>query len=263
MKVVRDQMGNNVRLEKRPERIVSLVPSQTELLYDLGLHDEVVGITKFCIHPDEWFRSKKRVGGTKDVKIDEVRALEPDLIIGNKEENTKRDIAALESIAPVWMSDVYTLEDSFGMIRDVADICGRSEQGKQLVDEIQTAFQTLDDHTLKGKRVLYLIWKNPYMGVAKHTFIDHVLTRQLGFENLLGNRERYPAVELDAIDSPDIIMLSTEPFPFQEKHIATFESYFSNATIILVDGEYFSWYGSRLKDAPAYFHKLLEQLQKK
>ena len=261
MKIIQDQMGNNVRLERKPERIVSLVPSQTELLYDLGLDQEVVGITKFCIHPDEWFRNKKRVGGTKDVKIDEVRALNPDLIIGNKEENSKRDIEALQSVAPVWMSDVYTLEDSCSMIRNIADICGKFERGTALVDAIESAFQTLKNHSLVGQRVLYFIWQKPYMGVARNTFIDHVLTQQLGFSNVLENRERYPAVELDEVDDPDIIMLSTEPFPFREKHIELFKSEFPNAQVILVDGEYFSWYGSRLKDAPGYFKALLNQIQ--
>ncbi len=261
MKIIQDQMGNDVRLENQPKRIVSLVPSQTELLFDLGLDEEVVGITKFCIHPHEWFRNKKRVGGTKDVKIDEVRALNPDLIIGNKEENSKRDIEALQSLAPVWMSDVYTLQDSCSMIRNIADICGKSERGTALVDAIESAFQTVEDHPLVGQRVLYLIWQHPYMGVARNTFIDHVLTQQLGFSNVLENLERYPAVELDSIDVPDIIMLSTEPFPFREKHIELFKSEFPKTKVILVDGEYFSWYGSRLKDAPHYFKGLLKQIQ--
>ena len=104
MELFIDQLQSEIRLDRVPRRIVSLVPSQTELLYDLGLEDEVVGITKFCIHPNKWFSSKDRIGGTKSINIDQVKSLAPDLIIGNKEENTIEDIERLREIAPVWMS---------------------------------------------------------------------------------------------------------------------------------------------------------------
>ena len=115
-------MNRTIRLGATPRRIVSLVPSQTELLYDLGLEERVVGITKFCIHPKEWYRSKVRIGGTKNVNFDKVKTLRPDLIIGNKEENFKEDIEALEEIAPVWMSDIFTLDDSLEMINQLGSV---------------------------------------------------------------------------------------------------------------------------------------------
>tara|TARA_B100000508_G_scaffold138385_1_gene134365 strand:+ start:50903 stop:51688 length:786 start_codon:yes stop_codon:yes gene_type:complete len=254
-----DQMRRTVLLDNTPQRIVSLVPSQTELLYDLGLGDRVVGITKFCIHPEAWYRSKDRVGGTKKVNIDRVKELKPDLIIGNKEENTSQDIQELEGIAPVWMSDIFDLKDAFNMISAIGEMTDRQKESELLVSEINQVFKRLiklKDH----RTALYLIWKDPFMGVAKDTFIDHILSDQLGFKNIL-NDTRYPQIDLDQIEEPDVIFLSSEPFPFNESHVEAMKISFPNSKIALVDGEYFSWYGSRLKNAPAYFQKLLESLE--
>lgn len=256
-----DQLGNRINLDRNPKRIVSLVPSQTELLYHLGLEEEVVGITKFCIHPKQWFQSKERVGGPKKIKIDKVRSLSPDLIIGNKEENTKEDIEALRAIAPVWLSDVFNLEDALEMISQVSLICGKEEQGKLINSQIKTNFKHLTP--LKNNlKVLYMIWKKPYMAVASNTFIHHILTQQLGFENVLGNQERYPEIDINNLPEVDCVFLSTEPYPFNEKHIPEFRAYFPNAQILVVDGEFFTWYGSRLIDAPEYFNGLRELLVK-
>ena len=259
--LVTDQMGNTVTVPQNPKRIVSLVPSQTELLYDLGLGDRVVGITKFCVHPDSWFRNKKRIGGTKDVKIDEVVALKPDLIIGNKEENTKEDIDSLREIAPVWMSDIYNLSDALTMIQSVGDLCTASQKSKELVNSIKREFNVLKPKLGKPS-VLYLIWKKPYMGVAANTFIHNILEDNLGFRNILRDQERYPEVTLSSYTEVDYLFLSTEPFPFKEIHVRDLQKQFPNTIIMLVDGEYFSWYGSRLEKSPAYFHKLLSGLEK-
>lgn len=255
-----DQLGDVHEFIKTPKRIVSIVPSQTELLYDLGLDEEVFGITKFCIHPDEWFRSKERIGGTKNVNIDKVRSLKPDLIIGNKEENTLSDIEALRDIAPVWMSDIYSLEDALDMIRNVGSLCSKEKKSAELIKLIERNFNNLKNST-RGKSALYLIWKDPFMGAAKNTFIDHILTEQLGLLNILEDKERYPSVDLNQINTPDYIFLSTEPFPFNNSHIREINQLFPNSTVTLVDGEFFTWYGSRLKDAPNYFTRLLQQLE--
>src|SRR5690554_7933210 len=138
--MLKDQLGNTIHLEKEPMRIISLVPSQTELLYHLGLGDRVIGITKFCIHPDEWFRTKERIGGTKDVNIEKVAQLKPDLIIRNKEENTKQDIEALQEIAPVYVSDIYDLKGSLEMIGQVAEICDLGAKGEEIIDQIKFNF---------------------------------------------------------------------------------------------------------------------------
>lgn len=255
-----DQMNQTIRLEAIPRRVVSLVPSQTELLHYLGLGDEVVGITKFCIHPNDWFREKPRVGGTKEVDLEKVLVLNPDLIIGNKEENTQEDIEMLKSVAPVWMSDIYDLSDAILMIRELGIILDRTETTDRLINEILSEFSSLHDFTQnlswKGNTVLYFIWNEPGFVAGKNTFIDAMLG-ECGLKNATRDT-RYPEVPL-AIQ-PDFIFLSSEPFPFEEKHIASFQKKYPHSKIVLVDGEMFSWYGSRLKDAPKYFRELLESI---
>jgi ABC-type Fe3+-hydroxamate transport system substrate-binding protein len=254
-----DQIGSSIILEKIPKRIISLVPSQTELLHDLGLGDRVIGITKFCVHPTEWHRSKQRIGGTKDVDIEKVTQLMPDLIIGNKEENTKKDIQQLQKIAPTWVSDIHTLSDSIEMIAQISELCQKQAIGKQVNAKIVHNFEQLQP-SQGSEKVIYLIWKKPYMGVGTSTFIDDMLTNQLGFINALGDQERYPVVDLKKAYDIDWVLLSSEPYPFKEKHFAEVRAVFPNAKIRLVDGEYFTWYGSRLIETPLYFKKLLNEM---
>ncbi|MCJ8292076.1 MAG: ABC transporter substrate-binding protein [Crocinitomicaceae bacterium] len=260
MKTVTDQMNQTIRLESTPRRIVSLVPSQTEFLHYLGLEDEVVGITKFCIHPNEWFQEKPRVGGTKGVDLEKVLVLNPDLIIGNKEENTQEDIEMLKSVAPVWMSDIYDLPDAILMLRELGLILDKAEKVDGLIKEILDEFSSLHEfcsnHPVNGKTVLYFIWNEPGFLAGKNTFIDSMLT-ECGMINV-AKGDRYPEVDLST--QPDFIFLSSEPFPFEEKHIASFQKRYPKSKIVLVDGEMFSWYGSRLKDAPRYFQDLLQGL---
>lgn len=255
-----DQIGDEIAIPEHPKRIISLVPSQTELLFDLGLGDRVVGITKFCVHPESWFKSKTRIGGTKDVDIEKVKSLNPDLIIGNKEENTLKDIKALREIAPVWISDVNDLEDSIDMINSVGAICNVAAKAKEISDRITQQFDALNFQE-KGKKVLYFIWKNPYMVAAKDTFIHSILTKQLGLTNLMSAQSRYPNIDLEEVsEDPDLIFLSSEPYPFGEKHLKEMKEIFPKAKVVLVDGEYFSWYGSRLIETPKYFEKLFNQI---
>ncbi len=254
---VKDQLGNIVHLSEVPKRIISLVPSQTELLFDLGLKDEVVGITKFCVHPKEWFDSKQRVGGTKKVNMGLVVSLQPDLIIANKEENTQEDIKALREIAPVWISDVVTYEDALDMIRQVGMLTAKEEEANRLVSEIDAAFNALDVPTGKpGKEVLYCIWNDPLMAVGKDTFIDEML-KKCGYSNCI-YQSRYPIVEPPSID-PDYVFLSSEPFHFNQSHEEQIRKLFPKASVIRVDGEAFSWYGSRMLKSPIYFERLINQ----
>lgn len=252
--IFQDQIGEKIHLPSVPERIVSLVPSQTELLADLGLGDRVVGITKFCIYPNDWFRSKTRIGGTKAIDIDKVRSLEPDLIIGNKEENTKQDIEALREIAPVWISDVNSKEDALNMIRSIGDIASVQEKAKQICRQIEDAFEEL--FPSDRKRVIYYIWHDPDYAAGRKTFI-HSMLEECGFENAL-IEERYPEIN-DDLD-PDLVLLSSEPYPFKEEHIKAFQNKHPNAKVRLVDGEMFSWYGSRMRLAPQYFSEILKSI---
>ncbi|MBL7774534.1 MAG: ABC transporter substrate-binding protein [Saprospiraceae bacterium] len=258
MALFTDQMHRAVALELYPpRRIVSLVPSQTELLGALGLDAEVVGITKFCVHPERWFRSKTRVGGTKTVHLDRVAALAPDLIIGNLEENDREQIEALAAQFPVWMSDVRGLDDALRMIDGVGQLTGKSEAAQAMCSEIRRRFAALPPPE-RPLRAAYFIWRKPYMAAGSDTFIDAMLAAA-GFENVFRNQPRYPEVSLEALAAarPELIMLSSEPFPFSEKHVGAFREACPGAQIKMVNGEMFSWYGSRLLEAPAYFQDLL------
>ena len=252
-RTVTDQIGRTVRIPKRPLRIVSLVPSQTELLFDLGLNDRVVGITKFCVHPDVWFRNKTRVGGTKKLNFVTISALKPDLIIANKEENNRDDIAHLEQEFPVWVSDVNDLDSALKMIDSIGQIT--DSDSVPIRNEIELGFGHLKPIATDLK-TLYLIWKSPYMAAGSDTFIHDMMLR-CGFRNVVG-ASRYPELTGDGIVNlnPALVLLSSEPFPFNENHIEALQNLLPNAKIALVDGEMFSWYGSRLSRAPAYFKSL-------
>lgn len=263
MPVFIDQTGRNVSIPVIPQRIISLVPSQTELLFDLGLRNEVTGITKFCIHPAEWFQNKKRVGGTKQLKMDLIHELQPDLIIANKEENVKEQIEELEKHYPVWISDVNNLEDAYQMIEQIGIITGKQNQAIEMNSEIQKNFAQLETRNPKLE-TCYLIWLDPYMTVGGDTFI-HSMLEKAGFTNIFANKKRYPEVtvsELQTINC-ELLFLSSEPFPFQQKHIEELQTQLPNTKIVLVDGEMFSWYGSRLQKAPAYFKNLLSAINKR
>ena len=256
MPLFTDQMGRDIYLEKTPRRIISLVPSQTELLYSLGLETEVVGITKFCVHPAEWLATKTRVGGTKQINIQTIKQLQPDLIIANKEENVKEQIEALASDYPVWISDVNNLNDALQMILSVGTITGKSTKAETLIATIENQFAKLKMPDIKP-RVCYLIWQNPYMTVGGDTFISHML-QQAGFENIFAHQLRYPVITLEELSTMnyELLLLSSEPYPFSQKHIDELQPLLPGKKILLVDGELFSWYGSRLQYAPEYFRQL-------
>jgi ABC-type Fe3+-hydroxamate transport system substrate-binding protein len=260
-KTFNDQMGLEVNVEWPPKRIISLVPSQTELLYTLGLTDEVIGITKFCVHPEEWFRTKQRVGGTKKLDFDKIAALKPDLIIGNKEENEEQQIKELMQQYPVWMSDIHNLPDAYDMMSKVAELVDKKEKADELIRRIKEEFSKVKAVN-PPKSVAYFIWREPYMVAGGDTFLSHILSL-CGLKNIFADHKgRYPELSKEEIkeSKPEVILLSSEPFPFSAKHIDEFRQICSNARIVLVDGEYFSWYGSRLADAPAYFCKVLSEI---
>lgn len=252
-RIVKDQMGMEVELSFPPFRIVSLVPSQTELLHDLGLENEVIGITKFCVHPESWFRSKTRVGGTKKLDLEKIAALNPDLIIANKEENTQSEIDWLAQRFPVWISNIITLEDALQMIVSVGEITNRAPQANFIADKIRSSFSALS--ISKRRTALYLIWKDPIMAAGRNTFI-HQMLEKAGFENAITDPEsRYPELSDEEITklNPDIVLLSSEPFPFKGKHTEALKQRFPSLTFKEVDGELFSWYGSRLLKSAEYF----------
>ena len=258
-KKITDQLNNNILIPTPPKRIISLVPSQTELLFYLGLEKEVVGITKFCVHPEKQFRSKPRIGGTKNINLDKIKSLQPDLLIGNKEENQKEQIEVLAKEYPTWMSDITTLEDALDMIEQLGLICQKEAIADDLIGKILFEFEQLRVATLHQPRrtVAYLIWNNPYMVAADKTFINSML-QIAGFDNIFENKERYPSISSEelAAAQPDCIFLSSEPYPFKTKHLDELRIICPNSTVQLVDGELFSWYGNRLLHAARYFISL-------
>ncbi len=253
-------MGNKVEINFPPVRIISLVPSQTELLFDLGLDEEVVGITKFCIHPESWFRSKTRVGGTKTVNLDRIKELQPDLIIANKEENTREEIEYLSTIYPVWISDIATVDDALVMIREVGKITNRQAQASVIIDEINKGFLGFEIQS-KPKRVAYFIWRNPWMCAGGGTFINNLIEKA-GWTNVLADISRYPEIDLQLLKdrSVDTILLSSEPYPFKDEHIAEIRTQLPGVKVLIVDGEMFSWYGSRLRFSANYIKSLMASI---
>lgn len=255
-----DVLGRKAVLGFPPKKIISLVPSQTELLYDLGLEAEVVGITRFCVHPEVWFRNKERIGGTKQLHFEKIRSLNPDLIIANKEENEKEQIEALAKEFPVWVSDVNTVYEALEMIRQIGILTNRKPAAEKLAAEIDSAFSSIKKSETP-KKVVYFIWKNPWMAVGGKNFINDIL-ETIGWENVLKNEPRYPEISLEILEKkqPEIILLSSEPYPFKEKHIPEIKSAFPDAEVLLADGEFFSWYGSRMKKAAGYFEELIQKI---
>ena len=250
-----DHLHREVEIPYPPKRIISLVPSQTELLFFLGLSDRVVGITKFCVHPPEWFTSLPKIGGTKNFRFDLVDKLKPDLIIGNKEENYESGISVLQTKYPVWVSDVSSYEQALQMIEEVGALTDRIDPANSLRNEIDARFQRLPKK--KPRRVLYLIWRQPWMAAGKGTFIDSMLSK-IGLVNVV-EETRYPnfsEAQLQQLQ-PELIYLSSEPYPFKQEHIRELQTVVPKAEVTLVDGELFSWYGSRMLLAPDYFTSLI------
>ncbi|MFD1872990.1 ABC transporter substrate-binding protein [Hymenobacter bucti] len=249
-------MGRQVRLFYPPLRIVSLVPSQTELLFDLGLRKQIVGVTKFCIYP-EYARHKAQViGGTKNFDFVKIKATQPDLVIGNKEENYAEGITELSKSYPVWMSNITDLGEALDMIRRIGQLTGTPHRANPLTAEIGNSFTALGTPAPLIPAA-YFIWRKPFMVAASGTFIDDML-RRAGFANVFAHLERYPEVtpERLAQAAPARIFLSSEPYPFKEKHVAELQEICPAAQVQLVDGELFSWYGSRLRLSAAYFQTL-------
>lgn len=255
-----DQTGYSLILGAPPGRIVSLVPSQTELLFDLGLDENIVGLTRYCIHPAQQVKGKTIIGGTKQFNIEAIHALQPHLLIGNKEENYREGIEELRRHYPVWISDIYTLPDALHMMREVGRITNRSAQAHTLANTVQQRFAAIPTAP-KPLRAAYLIWRKPYMVAADNTFIHHML-QVMGVSNVFENETRYPEITLPqlAAAAPDVILLSSEPYRFTHRHYSEFKEVCPQAIVQLVNGELFSWYGSRLLHTPAYLTQLRHEL---
>ena len=259
-----DQMDRTFTLVNTPKRIISLVPSQTELLYDLGLEDAIVGITKFCVHPYHLKSTKTIVGGTKNIKLEKIKELQPDIILCNKEENTKEIVETLEKLFPVHVSDVKNIEESLEMITQYGELFRCNTEASKINTKIRFHLKDFQEFVkdIPVQKVAYFIWRKPWMAAGKDTFINYLL-HLCKFENIYESHGRYPEVEIKKIrlqGDPDVVMLSSEPYPFKEEHAFELGRCTHHAKTVFVDGEYFSWYGSRLAKAFTYFKKLHESL---
>lgn len=229
------------------KRIVSLVPSLTELLIDLGLANLIVGRTKFCIHPSTEVNEIPVIGGTKNPSLDIIRSLHPDLILANKEENRKEDIEELQELADVIVTNISTIDEAICAISLLGKRLQKQEDAETLIVNIKNSLR-LPSYTLIN--VAYFIWKDPWMTIGADTYIHDVMKR-FGLCNIYNDQTRYPHINIDDLETrdPQLILLSSEPFPFKEKHISDLQNKLPNSTIQLVDGEWFSWYGSRMLPA--------------
>lgn len=242
-------------------KIVSLVPSITEALFDLGLTEhEVVGRTKFCIHPAEKVKNVPVIGGTKNINIDKIRALQPDLILANKEENVKEQVEALMDDFKVTVTNVENIEDNYYLLKNLGQLFHKEDRAQLFNLKI---YDVLNQAKTQSKiKTAYLIWKNPYMTIGSDTFIHKILA-EIGFENIFGDRKRYPEITTEDLADADLIMLSSEPFPFKEKHLEELRTVYPDKKIMIVDGEAFSWYGTHIAKCGGYFKELIQEVNSK
>lgn len=255
-----DDLGRKLSIKKHPQRIISLVPSLTELLVDLGLEDKLVGITRFCIHPKRLKKEKAQVGGTKKVNYAKIKALKPDFILCNKEENTKEMVIELQKIAPVYVTAITSIEDTLETVLALGGLLNCSENALKITKTINSEYLKFKEFIANQpkRKTAYFIWKSPWMVAGENTFINELLALN-NFENSYINQGHYPTVDINQLAKLDLLLLSSEPYPFQEKDaIALTEK--TGIKTILVDGEYFSWYGSRLIQAFSYFKTLQQSL---
>jgi len=255
--LIKDQIGENVDIQGIPKRIISLVPSITYTLSDFGLEQEIIGITRFCKYPTDWKNNKRIIGGTKQLKIEQIKQLAPELILASKEENTKEEIENLSQYFPVYVSDVKDYKSNINFIKDLGLLLSKENKAKDIIKTINKKYELISNLSGTKKKGLYLIWKNPWMSVGGDTFI-HTMLNEAGFDNLLEKEIRYPQISLEKIKKlkPEYLLLSSEPYPFKEKHRLELAKELPDTKIVLVNGEYFSWFGTYPIKAYDYFTHL-------
>lgn len=256
---MKDATGVELRLGRPPRRIVSLLPSTTETLCALGLGDALVGITAYCVEPRELVRGKTRVGGTKDPDLDRIRALAPDLVVANIEENVREHVEALRGWGiPVWVTYPRTVAAGIRMIRELGEITGTAARAAEIAGELEAVLARVSAASAARPPVdvFYAIWRGPYMTINADTYIHDVLA-VCGGRNVFGDcADRYPAVTLDEVAArrPEVVLLPDEPYRFRRAHLKDFERYgempaVRDGRVDLVDGKLFSWYGPRIAAA--------------
>lgn len=258
--ILRDVRGKAFApLGSGPLRLVSLVPSTTETLFAIGRGDDLLGYTRFCVHPADRIEPEKWVGGTKNPKIERILALQPYLVLANREENREEEIAALEAAGvPVWVAEPRTVPDAIADLRAMGTLLGREEKTERLAQQIEEKVGEARAHALTTERptAAYLIWREPWMVAGQATFIASLLAEGGARIPFAG---RYPEVSLDELRRVELVLLASEPFPFTETHRAELiAAGLEPARVRLVDGERLSWHGTRLLHGLPYLREALK-----
>ena len=257
MRKIEDALDRPLSVREHPTRIVSLVPSVTELLFDLGAGDRVVAVSRYCSEPAHALASLLRVGGQKDPDVAGLLALAPDLVLAVKEENLARDIASIERAGvPVYVADVRSLEDAVALVGEICDVVDGEARA---ADAIRTRVQAGIAEARRlaaglSVRLFCPVWRDPLIGISSDTFMGDLLAA-CGAELVLAGRpqdhhgHRYPKVTLAELRAarPDAILLPTEPYPFTERDVAELSSI---APAAIIDGKLLQWYGARTAGIP-------------
>jgi len=254
-----DQLHREIQIEQPPKKIVSLVPSITELLFDLGLEGQISGRTKFCIHPEDKVKHVPTIGGVMGLDYHKLKEIGPDLILASKEENGMNEINEIANDFPVWVCNINNLEDALAMIRSIGEMCQVNKNAEKMEQDILQEFKKLDEIPEGVVKGAYIVWKNPLYTINQNTFI-HDMLRRIGVENVFaGKEESYPKILEEELQkkNTDYIFLPSEPYNFTEREAREFRKKFPKTEVRRVDGEYFAWYGSHLLKAPSYFKQIL------
>lgn len=255
---IQDARGTQHGLEHPAQRIVSLVPSATETLHRLGVADRIVGVTRFCVHPSPWVKHVPKVGGTKDIELERVLDLKPDLVVGNCEENTREIFEALDPHVPVWAPLPKTIPEAIADIGHLGMLTGTESVAKAFQAQATDAWEQAKSQA-QSFTYAYFIWNDPWMSISNDTFIARML-ESVGGVNVFGDHpDRFPVIDMKGKITaiPDVVFLSSEPFPFKEKH----REQLCNDTAIplnnvrFIDGEYASWHGHRMIEGLSYLTK--------
>ena len=218
-------------------------------------------MTKFCVHPEHIKKTVAVVGGTKNIKLEKIKSLNPDIIICNKEENTEKIVELCNCITITHISNIFSLNDLKNLIKQYGQIFSCGIASDKIINELNTKMEVFKRFIsgVTQKKVIYFIWRDPWMVAGNDNFINHLLELN-NFQNMFAHISRYPQVNLKEIsgqqETPDLILLSSEPYPFKNKHLLEIKEHFKNVKIVFVDGEMFSWYGSRVLKAFDYFKEL-------
>ena len=260
MQTIKDCLGDEISIPKNITKIVSLVPSISELIYDLNAEDKIVGVTKFCVHPKYFQIEKTVVGGVQEFDIDKIIALKPDVVFASKDENFEDEIIELRKHVPVYVTDVKNVNEAISMIKTIGALLNKRSDADKITMKIDMQLKDLAKVTddLLYRSAAYFVWNDPWVAAGKDTFIDSLL-KLIKVDNVFSNlKERYPMVTGANIHigNPQMIMLPSEPFKFEDKHAIEIGRHTHDAATFFVDGQMFSWYGSRLVKSIDYL-KLL------